>query len=99
MTEQSPWHAAMEKYADVVSPIHAFEQYALVDGDDVVDVGGPSPFPEEDGREWLPVLSIDTEPFDLKKHYRTGPHFERFCDVVLRIYTVVEKAEHDARAV
>lgn len=62
------------------------EQFALVSGDRVLDyqIG----YPEGDNRTWLPIVNVDTQPFDAALHWREKPTLELDGNRVLRVYPV-----------
>lgn len=49
--------------------------------------------PSQDDR-WLPIENEDTQPFDLRLHWRLAPHFRVEADRVVRVFPVVPKAEY-----
>jgi hypothetical protein len=49
----------------------------------------------DDTRNWLPVVNEDSEPFDLKIHWRLPPTYRVEAHRVVRVYPVVIKGwEH-----
>jgi hypothetical protein len=50
----------------------------------------PEPRPEG---TWLPVVYVDSEPFDSEKHYRLKPTCRVAGDRVERVYSVIAKSE------
>jgi hypothetical protein len=65
-------------------------QYARVDGDRVLSIGGYSALPP--GADWLPVEFQDSEPFDAKLHFREcPPTAEVRGDRVVRTFQVRAK--------
>ena len=79
-------------------------QYALVHDGKLVP-GPNAPLVTANGREppnhysanhpagckWLPVVSVDSEPFDLERHFRLKPSYRVAGDRVERVYPVVPK--------
>jgi hypothetical protein len=76
------------------------KRYALVEDGQVVTAGYYDTKPD-DGRTWLPVMHVDSEPFDEARHYRLNPHFAVVDiygtpDRVIVTYPVVEKLREGA---
>lgn len=40
------------------------------------------------GAAWLPVENVDSQPFDVARHYRHGPTYEVRGSTVARLYDV-----------
>lgn len=72
------------------------KQFALVDGDIVVDYALDGA-PVGDKRTWLPLVFADSQPFDPGTMYRETPYLKRDGDRVLRIYPIrLKSASHFA---
>lgn len=79
-------------------------QYALVSGDQIITdrngemvisgyesarpVGYSAAYPE--GCRWLPIENVDSQPFELARHWRDAPRYVIGDDRVQRIYDVRE---------
>src|SRR5258708_7530425 len=54
-------------------------RYARIEAGTIDDVvyfaADPRTDPEQKGRTWLPVVHVDSEPFDLAQHFRLKPVF------------------------
>lgn len=66
------------------------QRYALIVGDDIAGISYHDSKPE-DGRNWIPVVHVDSEPFDLKHHWRLAPVFTIEAGQVVCTYPVVAK--------
>jgi hypothetical protein len=69
--------------------INGERQYARVDGDRVISIGGFSVDPPEVG--WLPVEYLDSQPFDAGQHYRDPPTNQVIRARVVRTFQVRAK--------
>ena len=65
-------------------------RWALIVEGSIADLGYHDAKPE-DGRTWLPVVHVDSEPFDLAKHWRMKPEARIEGDKVVVTYPVVHK--------
>jgi len=71
--------------------------YALVSGDRIVTLGyhasepALSDFAPGRGDRVLPVVHLDSEPFDILKHWRLPPTDRLEADRVVRLFHVVPK--------
>jgi len=68
------------------------QRYAWVEGDQIRDVSYYDAKPEQEGRTWLPVVHVDSEPFDIPRHWRLAPVFSIEADRVVCTYPVVPKS-------
>ena len=66
-------------------------RYALIVGDDIAGMSYHDTKPE-DGRTWLPVAHVDSEPFDILKHWRLAPTYSIDIGHVVCTYPVVVKS-------
>lgn len=66
-------------------------RYALIVGDDIAGMHYFDAKPE-DGRTWLPVVHVDSEPFDILKQWRLAPVYSIEADRVVCTYPVVAKS-------
>lgn len=66
-------------------------RWALIVGDDIAGMSYHAD-PPKDGRKWLPVSHVDSEPFDLLKHWRMTPVSRIDGDRVVVEYPVVVKS-------
>jgi hypothetical protein len=76
------------------------KRYALIEDGRVKDAGYYDAKPD-DGRTWLPVTHVDSEPFDEARHWRSKPHWAVVDiygtpDRVIVTYPVVEKLREGA---
>ncbi|MDE5460197.1 hypothetical protein [Bradyrhizobium sp. CSS354] len=70
------------------------QRYALVVGDDIAGITYHHAKPE-DGRTWLPVVHVDSEPFDIARHWRLTPVYSIEGGRVVCTYPIVSKTlEH-----
>jgi hypothetical protein len=67
------------------------QRYAMVDGSQIVFMSYHDAKPD-DGRNWLPVVHEDSEPFDIDRHWRLNPIDRIEADRVVRTYPVVVKS-------
>lgn len=67
------------------------QRYALIVGDDIAGISYHDVKPE-DGRTWLPVEHVDSEPFDAARHWRLAPVYTIEAGRVLCTYPIVPKA-------
>jgi hypothetical protein len=75
------------------------QQFARVDGDEVATSRGEPIYRHatvapDDGYEWLPIVNMDSRPFDYDKDYRLKPFFVRDGERVCRVYPIITKFEH-----
>jgi hypothetical protein len=73
------------------------QRFARIDGDQikVISIGYHDAKPEQEGRTWLPVVHVDSEPFDIALHWRLAPVYTIEADRVVCTYPVVVKSlEH-----
>jgi hypothetical protein len=77
-------------------------QYALVSRGAIVCLSEPPSGRPKDGdfsdeypgdSQWLPIVNIDSQPFDEAKHRRLTPYYQVNGDCVNRIYPVIERVE------
>lgn len=66
-------------------------RFALIVGDDIAGMSYHAEKPQ-DGRTWLPVSHVDSEPFDLLKHWRMTPVSRIDGDRVVVEYPVIAKS-------
>lgn len=66
-------------------------RWALIVGDDIAGMSYHAERPH-DGRKWLPVSHVDSEPFDLVKHWRMTPVSRIDGDRVVVEYPVIAKS-------
>ncbi|WP_375791055.1 hypothetical protein ACE102_01265 [Bradyrhizobium sp. vgs-9] len=70
------------------------QRYALIVGDDIAGITYYDSKPE-DGRNWIPVVHVDSEPFDAARHWRLAPVYAIETGRVVCTYPVVAKSlEH-----
>lgn len=67
------------------------QRYALVVGDDIAGLTYCDSKPD-DGRNWIPVLHVDSEPFDIVRHWRLAPVYTIQAGRVVCTYPVVAKS-------
>jgi hypothetical protein len=84
---------AGELYDSRIERGKAQQRYAWVEGDQIKAVSYHDAKPEQDGRTWLPVVHVDSEPFDIVRHWRLAPVFTIEADRVVCTYPVVSKSE------
>lgn len=58
---------------ELYDSIEGKQRFAWVDGDEIRSVGYFQAKPEDEGRTWLPVRHVDSEPFNIAKHWREKP--------------------------
>ena len=68
------------------------QRYAMIDGGKIVRCGYHDAKPEQEGRTWLPVVHVDSEPFDIIRHWRVAPVFTIEGNRVVCTYPVVSKS-------
>lgn len=66
-------------------------RWALIVGDDIAGMSYHAEQPQ-DGRRWFPVSHVDSEPFDLVKHWRMTPVSRIDGDRVVVEYPVIAKS-------
>lgn len=76
------------------------QDYALVSGGAILSICRAE-VPPRDGEfsdefpedaKWLPIIEIDSRPFDATKHVRLAPREEIIGDVVRRVFPVIDRA-------
>ncbi|MGY4413216.1 hypothetical protein ACVWW4_004952 [Bradyrhizobium sp. LB7.1] len=67
------------------------QRYALIVGDDIAGISYHDSKPD-DGRNWMPVLHVDSEPFDMARHWRLAPVYAIEDGRVVCTYPVVAKS-------
>jgi len=93
--DRSAWVVIEEDWAQP-------RQSARVEGDKVSTFRG-EPFiingaaSLDDGGEWLPIVNMDSRPFDYAKDYRLKPFLVRDGERVCRVFPVINQFDHDAR--
>lgn len=99
--DRSSWVEIKEDWVTSQTP-----QYAQIEGDDLVKFRGEPVFRygnhgnhgnHGDDGVWLPIVNMDSRPFDYAKDYRLKPFLVRDGDRVCRVYPVISKFDHDAR--
>jgi hypothetical protein len=68
------------------------QRYAWVEGDQLRSISYSDAKPEQDGRTWLPVVHVDSEPFDIAAHWRLAPVFTIEADRVVCTFPVIPKS-------
>lgn len=66
-------------------------RYALIIGDDIAGISYHDGRPD-DGRNWIPVVHVDSEPFDVERHWRLAPIYAIEAGRVVCTYPVVAKS-------
>ena len=67
-------------------------RYARIEDGQIVDMGYHDAKPD-DGRTWLPVVHVDSEPFNIVRHWRLNPEARLDGDRVVVTYPVVSKSQ------
>ncbi|MFK4720543.1 putative transcriptional regulator [Bradyrhizobium niftali] len=67
------------------------QRYALIVGDDIAGLSYHDGNPD-DGRNWIPVVHVDSEPFDVERHWRLAPIYAIEAGRVVCTYPVVAKS-------
>jgi hypothetical protein len=83
--------SAGELYDARIECGQAQQRYAWVEGDQIRAASYYDAKPEQEGRVWLPVVHIDSEPFDIGQHWRLKPVFTIEAGRVVCTYPVVSK--------
>lgn len=67
------------------------QRFALIVGDDIAGLSYHDSKPD-DGRNWIPVVHVDSEPFDIERHWRLAPVYAIEAGRVVCTYPVVTKS-------
>ena len=71
------------------------QRFAQIEGDQIKGIGYHDAKPEQEGRTWLPVVHVDSEPLDIARHWRLAPVYTIEADRVVCTYPIVAKGwEH-----
>lgn len=74
--------------------IDGLQRWARIDGDQIKGIGYHDAKPD-DGNVYLPVVHVDSEPFDIAQHWRLAPVYTLEADRVVCTYPIVAKSwEH-----
>jgi hypothetical protein len=71
------------------------QRFARIKDGEIVGLYYHAEKPEQEGYAWLPVVHVDSEPFDIATHWRLTPIDTLEADRVVRTFPVVLKSlEH-----
>lgn len=75
--------------------IEGKQRFARIDGDQIKGIIGYHDAKPDDGNVYLPVVHVDSEPFNLASHWRLAPVYTLEADHVRCVYPIVAKGwEH-----
>jgi hypothetical protein len=70
------------------------QRFARIEGDQIKGIGYHDAKPD-DGNVYVPVVHVDSEPFDIARHWRQAPEYTLEADHVICTYPIIAKSwEH-----